>query len=152
MTRWGIGPKFALLTLVYSAFIWFLQEHFVPDWIFSGTHIAGLILIIIGSLLFIYPAVTIDRYFNNNKLRTKGLYSVVRHPIYASWICIIIPGIVLYWGSILGITIPFAAYLFFKMFIHIEDDYLQNKFGDNFLKYKSSVNSVFPKLKKFPTK
>jgi len=146
MTRWGIGPKFALVSLLYAAFIYLMQTYVVPAWTFTGGETIGIVLIVIGFLLFIYPAVTIDAYFNNSKLRTKGLYSVVRHPIYAAWILLIIPGIVLYWGSYLGITIPFVAYFILKQFIHVEEDYLKNKFGYEYEKYKMNVNAVFPRI------
>jgi protein-S-isoprenylcysteine O-methyltransferase Ste14 len=99
-----------------------------------------------GFLFFIYPAVTIDKYFNNGKLRTKGLYAVVRHPIYASWIIWIIPGIVIYWGSLLAITIPLVAYIILKKIIHVEEEYLAIKFGKEYLDYKARVNAVFPKI------
>lgn len=145
MTRWGIGPKFAILTLLYATLIYLLQI-VLPYLMFGPYHILGIIFMVIGSLLFIYPAVTIDKYFNNNKLRTTDFYSIVRHPIYASWILIIIPGIILYWGSILGITIPFISYLIFRKLIHVEDDYLLEKFGIEYTNYKNSVNAVFPRI------
>ena len=41
------------------------------------------------------------------------------------------------------LTVPFVLYLSFKLFIH-EEEYLENKFGDQFLDYKSTVNELFP--------
>jgi protein-S-isoprenylcysteine O-methyltransferase Ste14 len=146
MTRWGIGPKFALLTMLYAAFVYVVQTYIVPSWTFTGLEALGILLMVGGFLFFIYPAVTIDKYFNNGKLRTKGLYAVVRHPIYASWIIWIIPGIVIYWGSLLAITIPLVAYIILKKIIHVEEEYLAIKFGKEYLDYKARVNAVFPKI------
>jgi protein-S-isoprenylcysteine O-methyltransferase Ste14 len=149
MTRWGCGPRFAIVTLIYSVVIYFIHDNLTPNLIFDIPNIIGWMLIVIGSILFIYPAVTIDYYFNNSKLRTTGLYSYVRHPIYASWIYIIIPAIVILWGSILAISIPFVAYLIFKKLIHIEEEYLAQKFGIEYWNYKLKVNATFPKIKIF---
>jgi len=146
MTRWGIGPKFAIVSLLYSALIYLITIYLVSTWKFSGFDVIGLCLIVVGFLFFIYPAVTIDKYFNNMQLRTRGLYAYVRHPIYASWIVLIIPGIVLYWGAFLGLTIPFVAYLVFKKFIPVEEDYLLALFGNQYRRYKYKVNAVFPKF------
>jgi protein-S-isoprenylcysteine O-methyltransferase Ste14 len=146
MTRWGIGPRFAILTLLYSALIYLVHKYLLPTWEFVGFETMGIVLMAGGFLLFIYPAVTIDKYFNNGRLRTKGLYAIVRHPIYAAWVILIIPGIVLYSGSTLAITIPFVAYLILKNLIHVEEDYLQRKFGKAYISYKARVNAVFPKL------
>ncbi|MEI6426440.1 MAG: isoprenylcysteine carboxylmethyltransferase family protein [Candidatus Absconditabacteria bacterium] len=146
MTRWGVGPKFGILTLLYSALPYLITTYIFPSWKFSGFSVIGVCLIVVGCILFIYPAVTIDKYFNNKQLRTRGLYAYVRHPIYAAWIVIIIPGIVLYWGAFLGLTIPFVAYWIFKQFIHVEEDYLLTLFGDQYRRYRHNVNAVFPKF------
>jgi protein-S-isoprenylcysteine O-methyltransferase Ste14 len=144
MTRWGIGPKFGILTSIYSALMYLIHSYFPEN--FSGFHTLGIVLISVGFCLFIYPAVTIDKYFNEGRLRTKGLYAICRHPIYSAWIVLIIPGIVLYWGSVIGLTIPIVAYLIFRNNIHIEEDYLIKMFGLEYINYKDRVNAVFPKI------
>lgn len=146
MTRWGVGPKFAIITLLYAAVIYVLQIQFFSTWTFTGLEIVGIVLIGVGTILFVYPAVTIDKYFNEGKLRTKGLYAIVRHPIYASWIIIIIPGIVLCWGSYIAITIPFVAYYVFSKVIHVEEEYLAKKFGKEYQEYKARVHAVLPRF------
>ena len=146
MTRWGIGPKFGMLISLYSGFIYLVQTQFFPKLVFSRAETVGMILIIIGFLLFLYSAATAGRYSHQGRLRTKGLYAYVRHPVYASWIILIIPGIVLYWGSILGFSIPVVAYIIFILYIHIEDNYLLRKFGLEYRNYMEEVNAIFPRL------
>lgn len=148
MTRWGVGPKFGVLTFLYSVLIFNLSSTIFPNLVFTGLETTGLSIGCIGLYVFMYNALTIDEYFNNKMLRTSGLYKYVRHPIYASWIVIIIPGIVIWSGVYLALTIPIVAYFIFKSLIHIEDNYLLKMFGDEFLRYKERVNAVFPKLKK----
>lgn len=111
--------------------------------------IISWILIIVGFGIFIYPAVTIDKYFNNKKLRTTGLYSIVRHPIYSSWIFIIIPGLIFLWGSWLGYLVPIASYFICKGLIIKEDHYLYKTFGIKYDYYRTKTNAFFPKIKIF---
>jgi len=146
MTRWGVGPKFGILTALYSLVVYLIHNNFCSSFEYLGLKTVGVILILVGFCLFIYPAVTIDKYFNEKRLRIKGLYAYCRHPIYASWIVIIIPGIILYWGAIIGITIPIVGYFIFKRYIHVEEDYLLKMFGLEYRNYMDRVNAVFPKL------
>lgn len=150
MTRWGIGPLFALLTILYSMVVYYLTK--ISNLMFTGFENFGIFLIVIGFCLFLYNALTIDKYFNNKKLRTTGLYGYVRNPIYASWIVLIIPGIVLYWGSIPGLMIPFVSYFIHYMLISKEDNYLLGLFGTEYVQYRLKVNSIIPKIIKSKNK
>ena len=58
----------------------------------------------------------------------------------------IVPGIVILRGSILGITIPIFMYIIFRKLIPIEEEYLIDTFGNEYIEYKSRVWAVFPKL------
>ena len=147
MTRWGIGPIFGIYTACYSILMYWINTLLPTTFIFPFQIEIGISLIIIGFILFIYPAITIDKYFNEGKLRTNGMYKICRHPIYVSWILIIIPGIVLCWGSIIGLSIPLYSYLVFRSFIYKEENYLANKFNSEYFTYKSSINVIFPKIK-----
>jgi protein-S-isoprenylcysteine O-methyltransferase Ste14 len=151
MTRWGVGPQFAVMSLIYAAIVFTIQ-----DIVFSEVRfviystliniILGILFIVIGLIIFFIPAFTIDKYFYEGKLYKKGVYAYLRHPIYASWISFVVPGIVILRGSILGITIPIFMYLIFRALIPAEEKYLIDKFGDEYIEYKSRVWAVFPKL------
>lgn len=151
ITRWGIGPKFTIISLIYAAIVFAIQNTLLPElrFIIYSTlinKIIGIVLILIGFIIFLIPAFTIDKYFYAGKLCTKGVYAYLRHPIYASWISFIVPGVVILSGSILGITIPIFMYIIFRVLIPVEEKYLLDKFGDEFLHYKAKVWAVFPKL------
>jgi protein-S-isoprenylcysteine O-methyltransferase Ste14 len=141
MTRWGVGPKFTIISLIYAAIVFAVQNivfseyRFVIYSIFINV-ILGTLLIAIGLVIFLIPAFTIDKYFYEGTLCKKGVYAYLRHPIYASWISFIVPGIVIARGSTLGITIPLFMYIIFRVIIHSEE----------YIEYKSKVWAVFPKL------
>jgi protein-S-isoprenylcysteine O-methyltransferase Ste14/SAM-dependent methyltransferase len=151
MTRWGIGPKFALISVIYGTII--LIVHFVYFSSLTFTIISksvnivlGITLIILGIPIFLIPAFTIDKYFYRGKLCTTEVYSILRHPIYGAWISFIVPGIVLIVGSIIGISVPLFMYIIFRILIVEEEKYLEKKFGREYLEYKKKVGAIFPKL------
>lgn len=151
MTARGVGPIFTIISGIYTAIIFVI--HFV--WL---SHLSlpvprlisliiGILLVIIGIPIFILPGIVIDKYFNQGKLATEGIYAYLRHPIYGSWIVFIMPGIVFTINSLLGLTIPFFMYFVFRILIVEEEKYLEEKFGDEYFEYKMRVGSIFPKLK-----
>ena len=151
MTRWGVGPTFTIISLIYAAIVFAIQNIVFSEYRFviHSTFInviPGILLIAIGLIIFIIPAFTIDKYFYEGTLCKKGVYAYLRHPIYASWISFIVPGIVILRGSTLGITIPLFMYIIFRVMIRGEENYLIDTFGDEYIEYKSKVWAVFPKL------
>jgi protein-S-isoprenylcysteine O-methyltransferase Ste14 len=151
MTRWGVGPKFTLISIIYAIVIFLLHLFWFPSLTFvilgrEVNLVIGIILIIVGLLIFLIPAFTIDKYFFEGKLCAIGIYSFIRHPIYGAWIVFIVPGIVIIRGSLLGISIPIFMYAIFKILIPKEDEYLEKKFGEEYLEYKKKVNALFPTI------
>ncbi len=150
ITRWGIGPRFTIVSLIYAIIIFVLEYIGLLNMPIPIPHIlslvSGIILIVIGLPVFLIPAFTIDKYFKKSELATKGVYGYFRHPIYASWILFIVPGIMLIKGSLLGLTIPVFMYLVFRVMIIDEEEYLEKKFGKEYIEYRKKVNAVFPKL------
>lgn len=152
ITRWGVGPKFLFFSVAYSLFVAIMHYIFLPELKFIVFNrlintILGIILIFAGLPLFLIPAFIIDKYFEKGELATKGVYSIMRHPIYGSWIVFIIPGIVILHGSVISISVPLFMYFVFKLVIKREEEYLLKMFGNDFLKYKKSVNAIFPTIK-----
>jgi len=151
MTRWGVGPRFAAASLAYSAVAAGAQHLLFPGVRFvifakSANMALGTALAAAGLFIFLVPALTIDRYYNQGLLCRKGIYARMRHPIYGAWISFIVPGIVVMAGSVMGITIPVFMYVVFRALIPEEERYLAGKFGDEYAEYQASVWAVFPKL------
>jgi protein-S-isoprenylcysteine O-methyltransferase Ste14 len=151
ITRWGIGPKFAVISVVYSIIILILHSIYFQNLTFvviskTLNLVLGIILIMIGIPIFLIPELTVVKYFQKGELCKEGVYSFMRHPIYGAWIVFMVPGIVLIFGSILGITIPIFMYCILRIFIVDEERYLERKFGKEYLEYKKKVGALFPKL------
>jgi len=82
--------------------------------------------------------------YNNGQLVTSGLSALVRHPIYSAWIVFILPGLILLTRSWPLLFNPFVAYFVFKLRIHCEDEYLEQRFGQAYLQYRGRVNELIP--------
>ena len=150
MTLSGIGNEFTLLSVIYGLTILIVNFIYFPSLILTlGFRIVnilvGISIIIIGFAM-VRKSLIIVQYFKEKRLCTVGIYSKIRNPIYFAWILIIIPGLVIITGSVLGFTIPVFMYIIFRVFIHREEDYLEELFGDAYLEYKSSTRRFFPHI------
>ncbi len=149
MSRWGTGPIFTALSISYGAVILvishsfypFFQIKFIPYWLFV---ILGVFLIAIGIPLFIVSVIIVSRAYKADELVTNGIYRCCRHPLYASWVVFIVPGIALLVNSWLWLTIPVFMYLILCQFVKKEEVYLESVFGSEYLRYKQKVPCIFP--------
>jgi protein-S-isoprenylcysteine O-methyltransferase Ste14 len=111
----------------------------------SGFFVAvGLLLLAIGVPILVVSVRSVMRAYEQDQLATRGLLALVRHPIYSAWIVFILPGLAFLSRSWPMLVTPLVAYAVFKVLIHREDDYLQQRFGDAYLDYRARVNELIP--------
>jgi protein-S-isoprenylcysteine O-methyltransferase Ste14 len=153
----GIGFKLVIMTFLYSILIIVfsnssrssLKINFIPyDFLF----ILGIILLMVGIPFLIISMITLNKAYKADSLRTDGVYSICRHPLYSSWIIFIVPGIGLLSGSWIILTIPIIMYFIFRILIKQEELYLQNKFGEEYINYKNKVSLLFPMFWRYERK
>jgi protein-S-isoprenylcysteine O-methyltransferase Ste14 len=149
MTAWGVGRRLLLISLLYLALTIIL--HFSRPDIFTITQISylvsailGIILIVVGLVIWVLGARIIRNAFHEGRLLTNGVYAIVRNPMYSGLIVFVSPGIALLFRSWLMLTMPFVAYIVFMLLIKTEAIYLEEKFGQEYLDYKLKVNSLIP--------
>lgn len=151
MRRWGIGVKWALGCLAYGAVTVVLNVSCFP-WLrvtAMPQHMAviiGVVTIAAGLAVYAMALVQLHTALAEGTLVTEGVYAYVRHPIYASFIVLIVPGIVLIARSLLGLSVPVFMYVLFTLLVRQEDEHLEEQFGEEYLAYRRRVNPVFPKL------
>ena len=151
ITVWVIGIKFTVLSLGYSFAIMFIHYFTYPLFDIGFLKyrvllISGLFLVVLGMPLFIVSAFSVHKAYAEDILRTKGVYSICRHPLYGSFILFIIPGICLLFKSWIALSVPFVMYVFFRILIKEEEDYLSGRFRTEYEKYKREVSLIFPKI------
>jgi protein-S-isoprenylcysteine O-methyltransferase Ste14 len=149
MTLWGVGPWFAMISVLCYLGAFWLQYHysnfFTVDCIpLMISVIAGGVLLAVGLPFWFISARTIVRGFNEGRLVTDGVYSIVRHPLYASFMVCIAPAVALFFRSLILLAVPVVMYVVFRILIRREEDYLERTFGTEYHEYRSRVNAVFP--------
>ena len=149
MSRWGVGPIFAGLSIGYAIVLFAISRHyhpffkisFLPGWFLSAL---GIILIMIGVPFFLISVKTAMRAYNADALVTDGIFRYCRHPLYAAWVVFIVPGIVLLLKSWIMLTTPIFMYLILRLLVKKEEVYLENVFGSEYREYKERVPCILP--------
>lgn len=149
MTLFGCGPKLALLCLPYiilSLIVIYKYPEFFDLKFLDNIYvrILGYIWSGIGIIFWIYAAVFFLKYFKPGQLLTKGPFSLCRNPIYSSIIVFIIPSLALIFHPGLTFSISLVLFIGFKISIHGETNVLKRIFGEEYEKYKKSVNEIIP--------
>jgi protein-S-isoprenylcysteine O-methyltransferase Ste14 len=149
LSRFGVGPKIVASVLACAALAGALSYTFAAACVVPALHQStvvtlAVILIVIGMPMWLIGAIAAMRAYNRDQLVTSGVFGLVRHPMYAAWIVLILPGIALLTGSWPYLLMPLVGYAVFKALIHTEDEYLQNRFGQSYSDYRASVNAIIP--------
>ncbi|HXR36556.1 MAG TPA: isoprenylcysteine carboxylmethyltransferase family protein, partial [Candidatus Binataceae bacterium] len=106
--------------------------------------IPGLLLLLLGLPMWLCAVLSVMRAYNRDQLVTSGVFGICRHPVYAAWIVLNLPGLTLLTRSWPLMITPLVAYLVFKLLIGKEDDYLRRRFGNQYLEYRAKVNELIP--------
>jgi len=149
MTRWGIGPKFSGLSLLVASpllvagRLWtdVFTIHLVPKHV---TAVAGCLLLAAGIPFCASAMLTLRRGFPKGELFTGGVYGWCRHPIYASWIVFLVPGLLLLLGSWNFVLVPLAMYAVLRLTVQREEEWLEATFGEKYRAYRERVPAVLP--------
>lgn len=149
LSRWGVGPSIVVSAGAYAAVAglatWLWPDvclvTAVPSIVFI---VAGIGAVAVGVPMLVVAGRAATVAYNSDKLATTGIFGLTRNPIYSAWIVFIIPGLVLMSRSWPLFLTPVVAYMIFKAKIGRENEYLENRFGDEYRKYKGEVNELIP--------
>ena len=148
----GIGPSLATLTIIYFVAAGIVDYLYQP--LFKATavdaalfYVIGWPLLLVGLVYWFISVRAIVRVFKTGKLCTTGVFGVCRHPLYASFVVFIVPGIALLFHSYLMLSVPIFMYIVFRLEIRREERELTAVFGRAYENYKKRTNALFIKLK-----
>ena len=151
MTIWGVGPPLVGLSLAI-AIVAGGMTYWQPSVFSLGVvpypllAALGIVMIVVSIPIFILSGRAITKAFGEGRLATTGPYAVCRNPLYAIWIILLLPGIALLSNSWLMLAAPVVLYVAVRLRIHREEEYLQEKFGEEFIEYRRRTNAVFPTI------
>lgn len=106
----------------------------------------GVILIITGIYIWFVGAIRsdMDAHIESNKLKTDGIYALVRNPMYSGW-WIAFAGITLMWHNVYMLVLPVINWLIMTItLINTEEKWLLDIYGDEYEAYKKRVNRCIP--------
>lgn len=112
---------------------------------------AGLLIIAAGfvirwtSIIQLKKAFTVDVAINSaHELKTDGLYSIIRHPSYLGLLLIMTGEAVSMDspGSFIAVVLPVTIAIFYR--IHVEEQLLENEFGDLYGIYRLNTKRIIP--------
>lgn len=150
MTIFGIGPKIAATGVVFF-FISFLTGRISAVFAYPRPFAAvswpvGILLIIVGLSFWGDSVRRIRNGYGSGKLVTQGVFSVVRHPMYAAFIVFMVPGASLLLDNWSILFASLAMLAVFEWQIHHEEQYLEQMFGDDYRAYSKKVKRIIPWL------
>ena len=111
--------------------------------------IAGLVLAAICLFEFVFVGHGTFIHFDApKKFVISGTYKYVRNPMYLGVLLMFI-GYALLYHSLSVLLLSLLLFLFAHVVVvYLEEPGLENKFGDDYLKYKRSVGRWLPRIKK----
>ncbi|MEE9444524.1 MAG: isoprenylcysteine carboxylmethyltransferase family protein [Cocleimonas sp.] len=135
--------------IIIGASMWWLNQALpMAHWIDSPWNNMGLVIIVLAIVLdssslylFIKKQTTINpmRPTSTQGLVTAGLYQYTRNPMYVGLLTILL-GYAVWLGSVTPfLVLPLFYWLITTMQIKPEERILEEKFGQEYLDYKSKV-------------
>jgi protein-S-isoprenylcysteine O-methyltransferase Ste14 len=145
----GIGPIIGGVALPWLAVSILLSMRFKAVFVFPDTwnrviFIAGLVLVSLGVLMYLFIAPALLRGLKETRLITGGAYHLYRNPLYAAIILFIIPGTSFLLNSWLVLTTSLVAFTLFKVYIKREYAEMEKLFGEQYRKYRTETPEFFP--------
>lgn len=142
-----VMPLFIVAALEVGTSLGPARWHRIPEMLGLGMSLIGLMLriIVIGTA----PRGTSGRNTRAQKatiLNTRGVYSVIRHPLYFAN-GIIAVGMATYTGHRwLPLVVATAALLYYERIVAAEEAFLEERFGEDFRRWASRVPAMWPRL------
>lgn len=139
-----------LVPIIYTATNWLdLANYTLPSW-------AGWLgALLIASAVFVFWRAHADLGLNwspsleireKHELITRGIYGVIRHPMYASqWLWVVAQPLLLQ-NWIAGFLNLLVFIPFYFLRVKAEEQMMMEKFGDQYHTYIQKVGAVFPKF------
>ena len=151
LPMFGIGPALVFAIGLVDVLCIVLFVYVLRFGELNGTFtlifkIIGTILIIFGLIVWFIGALKsdMDASIAENRLKTDGIYSWVRNPMYSGW-WILLTGISLMWHNIFLIPAFFINWgIMTVVLINTEEKWLSDVYGADYEEYKKHVNRCIP--------
>jgi protein-S-isoprenylcysteine O-methyltransferase Ste14 len=136
-------PVLVYLILVAAVRLWapsWLAFSMLPGWAWP----VGGGLLVLGLTAYGVAYAQLSRAIRQRRLATEGLFRWCRHPIYAAWVYLTLPGVSLILGTVLAFASLPLAVLLFLIYIRIEERRLAERFGEAYCAYRARTPALIP--------
>lgn len=138
-----------ILPIIYASSNWLdFANYTLPMW--AG--VLGVVLIIAAVTVFWRAHADLGLNWSptleireNHELVTRGIYSRIRHPMYASQILWSLAQILLLQNWIVGFASLIVFIPFYFLRVRAEEQLMLEQFGDQYRSYMQKVGGVFPR-------
>jgi protein-S-isoprenylcysteine O-methyltransferase Ste14 len=147
------GDAGQLIIAVVFLVVWILDSFVFKYTTFFNKYIPLPVHIILGVILvltaFYLARAGMKIIFNEVREKPavikKGIFGIIRHPIYAGEIMFYL-GLILFYTSLEALVIWFIAIGFLYFISRYEEKLLLSRFKDDYADYKKRVGMFFPKF------
>lgn len=147
----GVGPYIVYGIAMVNAIGIILLEYAFKIGILESPwtiifRIVGSLMIVLGGVIWYIGALRsdMDASITENRLQTKGIYALVRNPMYSGW-WIALSGITLMWHNAWMLILPVIDWAIMTVvLINTEEKWLLNLYGNEYAEYKKRVNRLIP--------
>lgn len=115
----------------------------------------GVGIAILGVVVFIVAVITMRDSWRAGvsksdmiELVTNGIFSISRNPAFLGFDLVYIGILLMFFNWILFAVSVFAVLMFHMQIINVEEDFLLETFGEDYLKYRNTVKRYLGKNKK----
>lgn len=142
----GVWAVFGVVSIFpeYRESVPFLIQDYTPDVqkLMAGVFLLPANLIIVPAYLSMGLITNIGLPTGKHELRTSGIYSISRNPMYSSFF-FLNTATFLFLPSLLLLAVMIYGMIVHHFIILGEEKFLEEAFGDEFRKYKSKVPRYF---------
>jgi protein-S-isoprenylcysteine O-methyltransferase Ste14 len=131
----------AIVVMIMLHFVFPLMTVISLPWNLLGIIplVVGVVINIVANNAFQIVKTTIKPFEESTALVTSGIYQVSRNPMYLGFV-LILTGIAILLGSLIPYgVIPIFMILIERNFIRLEEQGLEQKFGQQWLAYRQQV-------------
>lgn len=147
MSLWGVGPVFVIASLALILPSGYLAYRcratctltFAPPAFYA----LGLAFVVVGLWLWITAGTRVDDYIRQGTLADKGVYGLVRHPLYAG-ISLVFSGLFVISRSVVLIAAALPIFILLRFLLKREEATMYQAFGEDYAAYAKEVNAIFP--------
>ena len=110
----------------------------------------GIIIAILGDIVFVISVWTMKDSWragvsptDKTELVTTGIYQISRNPAFLGFDLVYIGVCLMFFNWVLLLVSVFAMLMFHLQIVNVEEEFLLDSFGEEYISYKKKVNRYF---------